>query len=100
MGTADTVQLHDNVPGNRALEYEYGALAPVEEAFAIAVIRARRDHLEHLAKNGRAIGLDPDVGRKTPHRKIGLQRIDVDLDPVDGFGTKARALQGTRHGFE
>src|SRR4051812_16237660 len=47
---------------------------PVDDAFAIAVVRARRDRLEHLPQHRRAIALNPDVGRKSPHREIRLQR--------------------------
>jgi carbon-monoxide dehydrogenase large subunit len=38
---ADAPQLHPDVPGNLAMEYEYGALAPVEAAFAKAAHVAR-----------------------------------------------------------
>ncbi|HEV3184755.1 MAG TPA: xanthine dehydrogenase family protein molybdopterin-binding subunit, partial [Xanthobacteraceae bacterium] len=38
---AGAPQLHDDVPGNLAMEYEYGALAPVEAAFAQAAHVAR-----------------------------------------------------------
>jgi aerobic carbon-monoxide dehydrogenase large subunit len=38
---ADAPQLHADVPGNLAMEYEYGALAPVEAAFAQAAHVAR-----------------------------------------------------------
>ena len=38
---AGAPQLHDDVPGNLAMEYEYGALAPVEAAFAKAAHVAR-----------------------------------------------------------
>jgi aerobic carbon-monoxide dehydrogenase large subunit len=37
----DAPQLHAEVPGNLAMEYEYGALAPVEAAFAKAAHVAR-----------------------------------------------------------
>jgi carbon-monoxide dehydrogenase large subunit len=38
---AGASQLHPDVPGNLAMEYEYGALAPVESAFAQAAHVAR-----------------------------------------------------------
>jgi aerobic carbon-monoxide dehydrogenase large subunit len=38
---AGASQLHRDVPGNLAMEYEYGALAPVESAFAKAAHVAR-----------------------------------------------------------
>jgi aerobic carbon-monoxide dehydrogenase large subunit len=38
---AGAPQLHPDVPGNLAMEYEYGALAPVEAAFAQAAHVAR-----------------------------------------------------------
>jgi carbon-monoxide dehydrogenase large subunit len=38
---AGAPQLHPDVPGNLAMEYEYGALAPVEAAFAQAAYVAR-----------------------------------------------------------
>jgi carbon-monoxide dehydrogenase large subunit len=38
---AGASQLHPDVPGNLAMEYEYGALAPVEAAFAKAAHVAR-----------------------------------------------------------
>ena len=38
---AGAPQLHSDVPGNLAMEYEYGALAPVEAAFANAAHVAR-----------------------------------------------------------
>jgi carbon-monoxide dehydrogenase large subunit len=38
---AGAPQLHENVPGNLAMEYEYGALEPVEAAFAKAAHVAR-----------------------------------------------------------
>src|SRR5262249_61959356 len=38
---AGAPQLHADVPGNLAMEYEYGALAPVEAAFAQAAHVAR-----------------------------------------------------------
>jgi carbon-monoxide dehydrogenase large subunit len=38
---AGGLQLHSDVPGNLAMEYEYGALAPVEAAFAQAAHVAR-----------------------------------------------------------
>jgi hypothetical protein len=52
-----------------------------------AATRRRFDQIEHLLQHGCAIGLDPDVGGKTPHRKLRLQGIDVDLDPFDRAGS-------------
>ena len=53
---------------------------------------ARFDRLEYLLQHDRAIALDSHVGGKSPHRKIRLQGIDVDLNPFHRPG----ALGGLR----
>ena len=59
----------------------------------IGIVCAFLDNIQHLLQNGRAVALDVHVGGKSPHRKIGLQRIDIDLDPAPG----RRCLQRLRH---
>src|SRR5579871_2820545 len=43
-----------------------------------------------------SIAPDAQVGRKAPHRKIRLQRIDVDLDPFDRVSAPG-VLRHERH---
>jgi len=46
----------------------------------LADSRARIDACDHLLQYGRGIALGPRVGGKSPHQKIRLQGIDVDLN--------------------
>jgi hypothetical protein len=63
------------------------------DALAIGIVGARFDRLQHLLQDGRAVALYAHVGRKSPHRKIRLQGIDVDLNPLH----RVRALGGLRN---
>jgi hypothetical protein len=58
----------------------------LDYAFAPSVVGARLHGVDHLLQHDCAIALDSHVGRKSPHRKIRLQRIDIDLDPFDRAG--------------
>jgi carbon-monoxide dehydrogenase large subunit len=61
-------QLHADVPDNLALDYEYGSLAPVEEAFAKAVhvarvgLRAQRLAANPMEPKACLAAFDPDSG--------------------------------------
>jgi hypothetical protein len=74
--------------------------APACHAFshtaAPGVVGASLHRIEHLLQHSGAIALNTHVGRKSPHRKIGLQGIDVDLDPFDGAAALG-ILRNERH---
>ncbi|HVG52698.1 MAG TPA: xanthine dehydrogenase family protein molybdopterin-binding subunit [Xanthobacteraceae bacterium] len=93
---ADAVQLHDNVPGNRALEYEYGALAPVEEAFAKAAHRVR---VVLDAQRISGSPMEPKAGIAHYDPKTGIYNIYVPTqgmaDVRAGFAQVAGIEPGT-----
>src|SRR4051794_37366777 len=74
--------------GSAALRGHFPCRAPACDAigntFAIDIVGTRFHRIEYLLQHDRAVALDSHVGGKSPHRKIRLQRVDVDLDPFDG----------------
>ena len=63
-------------------------LDPRLDAGAEGIVGALLHRRQHLAQRGRAIRLQAQIGGEAPHRDIGLQRIDVDLDPADRRGLR------------
>jgi hypothetical protein len=58
----------------------------IGDAAAVFLVGARFNRLADLLQDDAAITLHADVGGKSPHREIGLQRIEVDLNPLDRGG--------------
>jgi len=86
--------------GARVSAAFFGSFAGAAPAFdargdtaTIGVVGPRLHRLEHLRQHDGAVALDAQIRRKSPHRKVGLERIDIDLDPAH----RAGALRGVRN---
>ena len=79
--------LHTDVPGNLAMEYEYGALAPVEAAFANAahVARVTLD-AQRIAGNP----MEPKACVASFNPRTGVYDIYL---PTQGHGRRPRRLR-------